>query len=208
MKDNLFGSCLNAFRGGGDLRMKNTFRWGMIASLAILISGCATSMTSDRIVTNTYTSDISGKIIRSRTITHEYLNKSESLFDFNDSKGPPLMLRRTWGDNAKKYRWVNAFVKTGSAHYSGVTMPSFPMIADGIPLINEGDIVDILYLKNEYDFDFDKLIAHKIIKLVCKFNDKTCIENLKKTNKWNAVTGYEVKYSEEFINSLTYSKAR
>lgn len=188
--------------------MKKHLRWVMIVSLAILISGCATSMTSDRIVTNTYASDISGKIIRSKAITHEYLNKSDSLFDFNDSKGPSVFMRGTWGDTAKKYRWVNAFVKTGAAHYSGVTMPSFSMIADGVPLINEGDIVDILYLKNEYDFDYDKLIAHKIIKLVCKFNDKACIESLKKTNKWNAVTGYEVQYSEEFINSLTYSKVR
>lgn len=130
------------------------------------------------------------------------------MFDFNDSKGPPLVFRRTWGGNAKKYRWVNTFVKTGSYHYSGYNMPSFPIIADGIPLINEGDIVDVLYLKGQYDFDYDRLISDKVVKLVCKFNDKACIENLKKTNKWNAVTGYEVQYSEEFINSLTYSKVR
>lgn len=185
-----------------------TLKIGVILSTLSLLAGCATSMTSDRIMTNTYASDISGKIIRSKTVTHEYLNKSKSIFDFNDSKGPALVFRRTWSDNAKKYRWVNTFVKTGSSHYSGYNMPSFSIIADGVPALHEGDIVDVLYLDGQYDFDYDKLVADKVIKLVCKFDDTACIENIKKSNKWGAVTGFEVKYSDEYLKSLTFSPVR
>lgn len=174
----------------------------------VLLTGCATSMTSDRVITNTYESDLSGKVVRSEAVRDEWSPDSR-LFSFDASPGPGLLFRKTWTDNAKRYRWANVMVHTGPAHYSGFRAPTFPKIADGVPLIKRGDIVDVLYKKEAYNDDYEGLKANALIKLVCSATDKKCIKDLEKSNKWGVSSGYEItSYSKEFLDSLTYTPVR
>lgn len=175
---------------------------------AVLLTGCATSMTSDRLVNPTYESDLSGKVVRSIADRNEW-DPNSSIFSFDASPGPGLLFRSTWTDTAKKYRWATTMVHTGPNHYSGYYKPSFSKIADGVPYIHKGDIIDVLYKEEAYNHDFEHLRADAVIKLVCSVNDKKCIKDLEKSNKWGVSSGYEVTtYSKEFLDSLTYSPVR
>lgn len=171
------------------------------------LTGCATSMTSNRIVTNSYESDLSDRVIRSYADRDEW-DPNSSLFNFDASPGPALLNRSNWTDKAKKYRWANTFVHTGPVHYSGYFKPSFAKIADGIPRLHRGDIIDVLYKKAGYEYDLENLKAETVVKFVCAASDKKCIKDLEKSNKWGVSSGYEVQYSKEFLDSLTFSPVR
>lgn len=173
------------------------------------LTSCATSMTSGKLVTSSYDSDLSNKVVRTEVIYNEWGIESKSSFiDFDKSRGPFLLDRKNWTDNAKRYRWANTFVKTGAAKYAGYILASFSLISDNVPVLHKGDIVDVLYQKDQYGYDLDKLKANVVVKLVCQFDDTPCMNEVKKSNKWGVSSGYEVQYSKEFLERLTFTPVR
>ncbi|MGP1718246.1 MAG: hypothetical protein ACTS9Y_13805 [Methylophilus sp.] len=173
---------------------------------AIALSGCATSMTSDRFVQSSYESDISGKVIRSIAVGDEWRTEDTVYHRMTRaSLGPGLLFRSTWNDTAKKYRWINTFTRTGPTHYSGYHAPSFAVIADDVPAVEKGDIIDVWYMKVQYGHDYDKLIADKVIRLVCKSTDETCISGVKKSNQWNKEYGFIAPADESLLSNLKFS---
>lgn len=178
------------------LNVFNCVVWSMISG--VVMTGCA-SMGSTGYPS--YEKDMALKTIRAELDSDEYSSMA-STFSAS-SKGPGLLFRKTWGDQAKKYRWAWSVVHTGSWHYAGYNQPTFASIPDQLPYLEKGDIVEILYGEIQYDFDFNNLKSPKIVKLVCKHTDSSCKSKIKKDNEWNALTGIIVQTPD--ISSLTYT---
>lgn len=164
----------------------------VLAGISVFISGCA-SYSGTRI--STYESDISGKVLRS------VVNVDENHWA-PWAKTPSILFKKTWNEPAKKYRWVYTYTKTGNAHLAGYIMPSFSVVSDSVPPdLKEGDIVDVLELVEQYDHNYDIGQAEKVLRLVCRGTDKKCIKEIKASNQWGALYGYEIHMAPEELVS-------
>jgi len=169
---------------------KKIIRMLSLLGLASVVVGCA-SYSGTRLPT--YESDISGKVLRSIV----EIDESDSF-----GQTPGLLFRSTWNSPAKKYRWVTTKTKTGAYHYSGYHMTSFSVVSDSVPPdLKEDDIVDVLELVKEYDHNYDIGQAEKVLRLVCRGTDKKCIKEIKASNQWGALYGYEIHMTPEELAS-------
>jgi len=163
-----------------------------LLGLASVVVGCA-SYSGTRF--STYKSDVSGKVLRSVVSMDE--NHWAPW-----ANTPSILFKKTWNEPAKKYRWIYTFTKTGGAHLAGYIMPSFSVVADGVPSdLKEGDIVDVLELVEQYDHNYDIGQAEKVLRLVCRGTDKKCIKEIKASNQWGALYGYEIHMTPEELAS-------
>lgn len=117
--------------------------------------------------------------------------KALRMYVFNgEEEGHPgvaivTKLRGNWGPRANRYRWIGARALTGHRHWTGYSTgysysTSTVLVADQLPAIHEGDIVDVLFMQKG-EQDLSNLKASRVIGLVCRKEDMACIEKLKAT---------------------------
>lgn len=174
---------------------------GMLLMTLVTLGGCSTISSMGGSGYPTYAADLANKTIRSTVVLPEFDPSARAWSKYH--AGPGLLFRGSWGDVAKQYRWAPTYTHTGSHHYAGYRMPSYSLVPDQLPLLEEGDIVDVLYLEDQYGFDFNNLIANKVVRLVCKNDDKACIKKIKSENEWGEVAGYPVP--PEDLSKFTYT---
>jgi hypothetical protein len=192
-------------RVGFDI-MNMTLKVGIISIIIMFFSGCASMGGTGY---STFEADIAGRVIRSEVKLLEYEpGWHPNIIGDGVSIGPGFLFLKTWTDNAKRYRWVQTYTHTGTWHYSGMSVPAFALVPDQVPTLGVGDIVDVLYLNKNYDFNYDKLQAEKILRLVCRAKDKECIKKIKSENKWGAVTGVRIENDNLDPSKLTYTPVR
>ena len=102
--------------------------------------------------------------------------------------GPDLRSRfeNNWTDEARKnFRWAYPIM----GMKGGWITQSAAVIADGVPILEKGDVVDV-YLA--YFKDFSKGKAPIILKRICSIHDKPCIDALRAKQRGRAV-GVEIQ---------------
>lgn len=146
--------------------VRNTLLYFFSVVAVLLIQGCATVYFDKDLAKLT-----DNTVVRMKVAWHEDAEKGVSPVFYNASAKA-----YNWGPNAARYRWV--LLDANMRRDMFAKMLKNARIADGIPILETGDYVDVL-LPPEAETNYDALHAATVIRFVCKNADTACKDKSK-----------------------------
>jgi hypothetical protein len=112
-------------------------------------------------------------------------------------------LDHNWTNDAKRtYRWTSATMPLDAGTSTQLMAISAAVIAEGLPLLEGGDIVDVQVVSR--GLDYGKGRASVIAQRICAARDKPCLDKLRRT-QGGKVSGVEIKGGDQVVGQVKSS---
>jgi hypothetical protein len=119
--------------------------------------------------------------------------------------GPSIKdrLAYNWNDEAKiRYRWTSIAMPFDNGASTQMLAISAAVIGEGLPLLESGDIVDVVVASR--GLDYGKGRASVILNRVCAAQDKPCLDRLREL-QGGMVSGVEIKGGDSVAGHRRFS---